>query len=337
MINVAEAVRANGMKFGVWLEPERAVDGSSVLKSPARKYYIETEENGWFLDFATPEAVDYIFEIVCNVIDKYGAEYLKLDFNADLFFDKYRSAFTKYFQGYSQFISRIREKYPDIYIENCASGGMRMNLANCHFDSFWHSDCQGIHEGIRLFKDAIVRLPPQIFDRWTVIESVKNILVDDDGVPHNHIMSTSDAIFEQFEGVDLSFLKGFLSGGPLGFSCDLTALSQLHFNELKVHVAQYKEDRKFWRCAECHIAVDNHDMLILEFRDRNFKKIVIQTFCKRVMQFGVTVFPEVDFTLNYKTDSGKTYSGAKIAKDGIRLDFDTFGSYKMTQLTLEAE
>ena len=338
MNEVADAVRKSGMKFGLWLEVERAVDGSNVLETPAVKYYIKGDNNWWFLDFADKEARDYIYDITCGVIEKYEVEYIKFDFNADLFFDKRRSGFTEYFKGYNEYIKKLRTAYPDIYIDNCASGGMRMNLANCYdFDSFWHSDCQGIHEGLRLFKDAILRLPPQIFDRWTVIESVKNNLVDDDGLPHNHIMSTSDAIFEQFEGVHLSVLKGFLSGGPLGFSCDLTALSELHFNEIKAHVEQFKKDREFWRTAECHIAVDNDNMLILEFRDRNFKKIVVQTFYKRVRQYGVTLFPKIDSTLTYKCDNGNTYTGTQIIEDGIRLDFEPFGSYKMKQIILTAE
>lgn len=338
MIDVANAVRKSGLKFGLWLEIERAVDGSNVLETDARKYYIKGENGWWFLDFADPEARDYIYDITCGVIEKYGVEYIKFDFNADLFFDKRRSGFTEYFKGYEKFIKRLRAAYPDMYIDNCASGGMRMNLANCYdFDSFWHSDCQGIQEGMRLFKDAILRLPPQIFDRWTVIESSKNELVDDDGKPHNHIISTSDAICEQIEGVNMSTLKGWLSGGPLGFSCDLTALSELHTKELKKHIAQFKEDREFWRTAECHIAADTGNILILEFRSRDLKKIVVQTFYKRLMQYGVTVYPEVDSTLTYKCDNGKTYAGAEILADGIRLDFDPFGTYKMKQIILAAE
>ena len=337
MIKVSEEVRRCGMKFGIWLETERAVAGSKVLETEAKKYYIEAENDCYFFDFANEEAREFIFNRTCEVIDKYGAEYIKFDFNADMIYDRDRTGFYKYHKGHQEYISKIRERYPDIYLENCASGGLRMNLSNCHFDSFWHSDCQSIHDGMRLFKDAILRLPPQVFDRWTVIESVKNNICGDDGTLHNHIISTSDATFEQVEGVQMSFLKGFLSGGPLGFSCDLTSFSELHREEIKKHIKEYKENREFWRAAECHIAVDNDNMLILEFRDRNFKKVITQVFTERVSQRGIIVYPELDESLTYKTADGKVYAGKEIMEDGIYLDFGRFGSYKMHELILVAE
>ena len=135
----------------------------------------------------------------------------------------------------------------------------------------------------------------------------------------------------------MSVLQGWLTGGPLGFSCDLTALSELHTQELKKHIEKFKADREFWRTAECHIAADTGNILILEFRSRDLKKIVVQTFYKRLMQYGVTVYPEVDGTLTYKCDNGETYTGADILADGIRVDFDPFGTYKMKQIVLTAE
>lgn len=135
----------------------------------------------------------------------------------------------------------------------------------------------------------------------------------------------------------MTVLKGWLSGGPLGFSCDVAALSELHIEELKKHITKFKEDREFWRTAECHIAVDTDNMLVLEFRNRDFRKIVVQTFYKRLMQYGVTIYPEVDPTLTYKSDNGETYTAADIIADGIRIDFDHFGTYKMKQLVLTAK
>ena len=284
MNEIADAVRNSGMKFGLWLETERAVDGAEVLQTHG-DYYIPTNTNSHFLNYANEEARNYIYDVTCGVIEKYGLSYIKFDFNADLFFDSTNVAFLDYFKGYDLYIQRLREAYPDLYIDNCASGGMRMSLVNCRdFDSFWHSDCQSVHEGMRLFKNAILRLPPQVFDRWTSIESVKNVLVDDDGLPHNHLISTSDAIWQQIEGVQMSYLKGFLSGGPLGFSSDLTQLSKLHFEALKEHVAKFKAERDFWAKAECRITVDTKSLFVLEFRSRDLSKIVVQIFVDHAIQ-----------------------------------------------------
>lgn len=334
MIEVADSVRKYGMKFGLWLEIERAVDGAEVLKTHS-DYFIHTENNGHFINYADEAARNYIFDITCGVVEQYGVEYIKFDFNNDLYFDGTDAAFVDYFKGYDIYIQRLRETYPDMYIDNCASGGMRMNLVNCRdFDSFWHSDCQSTHEGMRLFKDAILRLPPQIFDRWTSIESVKNVLVDDDGLEHNHIISTSDAIWQQIEGVQMSHLKGFLSGGPLGFSSDLSQLSELHFNELKKHVAQFKENRDFWAKAECRIPVDTDSLFILEFRSRDLSKVVTQIYIRHVLQKGMFVYPQVNPDKNYRINGGETVKGSTLMEEGYYVQFNLFPNQTMSQLEL---
>lgn len=336
MTEVAEAVRQHGMKFGIWLETERAVDGSDVLDH-CKKYYLPSHNDSHFLNFADEEARKYIFDVTCGVIDKYGVEYVKFDFNSDLFFDTSNAAFTGYFKGYQMYIQDLRRRYPDLYIDNCASGGMRMHLANCkEFDSYWHSDCQSAHEGMRLFKDAVLRLPPQVFDRWTVIESVKNVLFDDKGVPHNHIIATSDAIWKQIEGVQMSHLKGFLSGGPLGFSCDLSALSPLHFEELKAHVARFKKDREFWATAECRITVDTESLFVLEFRNRDLSKVVTQVYIRHVMQKGMLLYPCLDPAKTYRIDEGETVKGSVLMEEGYYKAFANFSNMTMEQVTYTA-
>lgn len=337
MTEVADAVRKHGMKFGLWLETERAVDGSDVLDH-CKKYYLPSHNDSHFLNFADEEARKYIFDVTCGVIDKYGVEYIKFDFNSDLYFDASNTAFTGYFKGYQMYIQDLRRRYPDLYIDNCASGGMRMHLANCkEFDSYWHSDCQSAHEGMRLFKDAVLRLPPQVFDRWTVIESVKNVLVDDKGVPHNHIIATSDAIWKQIEGVQMSHLKGFLSGGPLGFSCDLSALSPQHFEELKKHIAQFKKDRDFWTTAECRIKADTESLFVLEFRSRDLSKVVTQVYIRHVMQKGMLLYPCLDPAKTYRIDDTETVKGSVLMEEGYYKSFANFPNMTMEQVTFTAE
>ena len=336
MIEVAESVRKHGMKFGLWLETERAVKGAQALNTYG-KFYIPAGDSCYFLNFADKEAGDHIFAVTCDVIEKYGAEYIKFDLNGDMCFDTSNTAFLEYFKGYNTYIKRLRERYPDMYIDNCASGGMRMNLANCReFDSFWHSDCQGAHEGMRLFKDAILRLPPQSFARWAAIESVKNALVNDEGSQHNHIISTSDAVWQQIEGVQMSYLKGFLSGGPLGFSCDLSALSVMHFEELKKHIAQFKQDRDFWATAECRITVDTESLFILEFRSRDLSKVVTQVYIRHVRQGGIFLYPQLDPAKTYRIDGGEPVKGSALMEEGYYRTFSRFPNMTMEQVTYTA-
>ena len=115
------------MTFGLWFEPERAGNESNALQ--AHPEFFIKGQYGNFLDFANPDAVDYILEALSACIDRYHIGWVKFDFNENLSVDPTGSGFYRYFDGQKSFILRLREKYPDLYITNCASGGYRMELS----------------------------------------------------------------------------------------------------------------------------------------------------------------------------------------------------------------
>lgn len=46
-----------------------------------------------------------------------------------------------------------------------------MTLTNgLDFDSFWLSDNQSPYEGVRIFKDTIKRVAPQMIEKWATIQ-----------------------------------------------------------------------------------------------------------------------------------------------------------------------
>ena len=90
------------MKFGFWLEPECASKTAEIVKKHP-DYFLEGK-NSCFIDFANEEAKGYIFNKTCELIDRFGAEFVKFDFNADLNYDKYGTGFTEYFKGHCDYI-----------------------------------------------------------------------------------------------------------------------------------------------------------------------------------------------------------------------------------------
>ncbi len=166
LIDVAEEVRRHGMKFGLWFEPERAAkDADAPREHPS--YYLYSDNGYYFLDFANADAREYMLETIAKQIETYGVEFVKFDFNADMVFDARRTAFMEYFKGYHEFLRCLKERFPRLYLENCASGGERTNLSSLgDFGSFWPSDCQSPYVGLRIIKDSLKRMPPQAFERW---------------------------------------------------------------------------------------------------------------------------------------------------------------------------
>ena len=316
MADISDEVRKNGMNFGFWLELESASPNSKIIKS-APDFYIAY--NGcFFFNFNNAAACEYLIKSVCGLIEKYNARFLKLDFNQDMLEDEQNSAFLRYLSGYYSFIRRLKSEYPNIYIESCASGGMRTNLSLCRdFDSIWFSDNQSVNEGLRIYKDTVLRMPPQMIEKWAVIRSLPGIPDYNSDNPER-IISTNDATWEFTESVHISTLKAFLLGGPVGFSCDLNSISQSTLDELFEFVKQYKQDRDFWKTAVCRILTDTDSMLVLQYGDIDFNKIVLAVICGKTQQRNVCVYPKTDICSEYRIGD-EVVSGADISDKGLNI------------------
>lgn len=316
--DLADAVRSAGMKFGFWLEGERA---NVESKAPALHpdYYI-FEKNEYFLDFGNPEAVEYITKIALSLIDKWGAEMMKMDFNADMIHDKTGAALTAYGKGFRRFMEAIKKAHPDFYLESCASGGCRTTLRDAEVaDSFWMSDTHSPTECVRIYKEGLLRLPPQLMERWITVRSSSDFTPCYPGNSPEKILSSNDACWNEITGVHLSYLLAELTGGPIGFSCDLAALSEETFEALRAHVARFKEDREFWRTCEGHILCSTPSVSVLEFTEKTYSQVRIVAIAEKIRQTGLTVYPAVDPLADYRGEDGTVYSGRLFSEEGIRL------------------
>lgn len=333
MKEVADKVREHGMKFGFWLEIECAHEDSDIVKSHP-EYFIPSHYS-WFFDFSKKEARDYMYDKICSLIDKYGAEFIKFDFNADLTFDSSGNGFYKYFDGYQAMMNDLRSKYPDLYMENCASGGMRLGVRDGKiFDSFWLSDNQSPYEGMRIYKDSLLRMPPQWIECWTVLRSVENFapVYAEDNYSEK-LISTDDATISNVVGVNMSYLKAFLTGCPIGMSFDLNLLSDNVFCELKEFIANFKKERDFWLCANCRILTDTETMLVLQYSTPDMKKIKIVVVSHKSVQNNIRVYPVVKNETVYVVHD-KPVSGEKLDANGIDVALD--GRYSASFVDVDA-
>ncbi len=328
MIDVAERVRAAGMKFGLWLEPERAMPTSDSVKAHP-EYYIpgDAEPEFCFLDFANAEAREWMLGVVFDLIERYGIEFIKDDFNADKYFDERHTAFKEYHAGHKKFIQAIRDKYPNLYLCSCAAGGMRLELNNyTEFDSSWPSDNESPYDEMKIYKGTILRLPPQGFDRWVAVHSLVGFedfydpfKGSNDGNVER-MVACGDAKWQHIVGVHPSYMDGYMTCGPIGFSCDLSKLSPSAFAHFKEFVAKVKKDREFWKTAVARILCDTESVTTFQYSDMALTKIVVQLFTDHTKQDGFTVHPVLDESKNYKVNGGEILSGREIAEEGIFID-----------------
>ena len=317
MKEFADKVREYGLKFGLWFEIERAgVESKTFQNYP--EYY--KKENGYaFVDFSNPEAVEYIYGKLDANIKKYGIEYIKFDYNAELTYDSSNHSFIEYFKGYKGFLDRIAREHSEIYLENCASGGLRMSLASLDgFDSFWISDNHSLYTQLEIFKNTLIRMPSRALETWLTVASVENFTPTYDGKPCEKMISSGNADWSYVEFVEESFVKAVMFGGPLGISCNLTRLSASAKEMLREKYAEFKRDRAFWAESECHILCDTETVLVLQFNDAEYKNVKIYSFVDNPMQSEITVYPVLDANGIYALGD-KDYSASEIDENGVSL------------------
>ena len=324
MREFADEVRAAGLKFGFWLEPESAFPTAKIMVEHP-EYFLVSHEGGGFINFARDDARGYITEKVSSLISAYGAEFVKFDFNADLKRCAAGDAYIGYFEGYNKFIDALRERFPMLHIENCASGGIRLGLRDGrHFDSFWLSDNQSPYYSHEIFKSTVKRMPPSWLCPYVTIKSAVGLSPSQKSRDEkiDKIIASNDAVWGDVRGVKESYLKATILGGMIGFSCPLTELSEPVLDILSGVISEYKESRDFWQNAACHILSDTDTLDVMEYRSEDFGRADISVFIKRVFQSGVTVYPTLDPDTIYTVDGEGEYSGKSLMEDGIDVTFD---------------
>ena len=307
---LSEYVREKGMIFGLWFEPERADKSSkSVAKHP--EYYICDS----FLDFSNPDAVDYILTLLSQQIERYHIGLLKFDFNDSIPIDPTGCGFYRYLKGQKNFISRLREKYPDIYIINCAGGGYRADLMQAEmFDSFWITDNQGPYEGIRIIKDSLKRMPTSLIERWNVQKYCDNFPVYN-GESTGRMIHCNDATWTSLIGIDDSFSTAFMQGGPIGFSCDIDSFPEKYKDIWAREIAKHKKNREFYKNAASRILVDSDSIIVIQYSDEKLNRCIIQFFTKTTYTKKLIIYPKVSEKDNYLYN-GKTVKGSDITENG---------------------
>lgn len=155
---LTKAAAQRGIKFGIWIEPE-AVNTKSELfdKHPEWALQVKGREmklgrggTQLVLDMTNPKVQDFAFDLVDKLLTEYPEiAYIKWDANASiqnvgsLYLPKEKQAnmYIDYHLGLLKVLRRIRDKYPDVVIQDCASGGGRANYGLLpYFDEFWVSD-----------------------------------------------------------------------------------------------------------------------------------------------------------------------------------------------------
>jgi alpha-galactosidase len=144
----AAAIRDRGLVPGLWFEMETVGDASAafslvdhLLKRDGLPITVRSRR---FWNLTDPAAVDYLTKKVIGTLRAGNFGYLKVDYNetAGLGCDGAESqgeGLRRHVEGVYRFFEKIRRELPDLVIENCSSGGHRLEpsmLARTAMSSF---------------------------------------------------------------------------------------------------------------------------------------------------------------------------------------------------------
>ena len=222
---LARKVKALGMDFGLWFEPE-AVNPDSDLHRAHPDWALTddlpplTGRHELLLDLTKPEVRDYVVEQVSAVLDSADISYVKWDMN------RHSCALGAkahdYILGLYEVLRRIFKPRPHILLESCASGGNRFDLGMMTFSpQVWTSDNT----------DPIERLTIQEGMSYLYPQSVMGAHVS--AAPHAQTLRSTPLTTRG----NVSFF------GILGYELDLDHLLPVEETEIAAQIAYYKAHR----------------------------------------------------------------------------------------------
>lgn len=324
-----------GVKFGIWIEPEMSNTKSElydkhpdwVIKAPKRELRTGRGGTQVVLDLANPKVQDFVFSVVDDLMTKYPEiDYIKWDANMHisnhgsqyLTADNQSHLYIDYHRGLEKALQRIRAKYPDLTIQDCASGGGRVNWGYLpYFDEFWTSDNT----------DALQR----VYMQWGTSYFFPAIAMA------AHISNAPN--HQTARTVPLKFRTDVAMCGRLGMEIQPKVLSDVDKDQCRKAIADYKRIRPIVQFGDLYRLQSPFEkkgvaslMYVTETKDKAvFYWFKTEAFCNQHLpripmagldpqkRYRVTELNRIDHSpLSFE---GKTFSGEYLMQNGLEIPY----------------
>ena len=325
LTKLIERVNAEGVKFGIWIEPEMVSEDSDLYREhpdwaitiPGRKPV--RSRNQLVLDFSRKEVRDEIFKRICAVLDQGNVEYIKWDMNRSLA-DIYAPNVTyDYVLGVYDFLEKLTNRYPDILIEGCSGGGGRFDAGMLYYTpQIWCSDNT----------DAINRTRIQYGTSFFYPVAAMGSHVS--AVP-NH----------QTGRVTSMHTRGVAAmSGTFGYELNPALLNAKEKAEIRAQLAQYREYQELI-CEGDYYRLSNpfQDnfaawMVVSDDRSKALVSVIRLTAEANPPAAYVTLKGMEEDAFYREKTTGKVYPGAALMEAGILLPA-AVSEYEAYQIALE--
>ena len=330
----ADLVRSHGMRFGIWVEPER-VDLRTATTGTWRPEWLvrrdgtfagpewpRDTETAW-LCFGHPETRAWAEQWIGDLVEALDLAWLKWDSNfwavctAEDHGHGPGDGEAAQLAGVHQVLDALRQRFPDLVIENCAGGGTRMDFEMArHTHVAWVNDASEPAHRVRFhLQGASYLFPPATLNSWVAESNLENLNGRD--LP---------------EPVLTAIVRGRMLGA-LGFSCRTVEWSAETVRVVAAAVGEYKTFR--------HLLKDGYVSHLLpqarlesphlktpavweatQFRARDASEAVILAFRNLAVADSCVIRPKgLDSAATYVVegdDAESTLTGEELIANGLR-------------------
>jgi len=135
---VGDECRRLGIRFLVWFEPERVKPESMIAKEHP-EFVLRGKSGDGLFNLGDEKGRRYMTDLLSHYIDDWGLACYRQDFNMEpLGFWRHNDApdrqgitEIRHIEGLYAMWDELLAKHPNLYIDNCASGGRRIDLETC--------------------------------------------------------------------------------------------------------------------------------------------------------------------------------------------------------------
>ena len=316
------------MDFGIWVEPEMVNPDSDLYREhqewtfsyPNRKSTLGRQQ--LVLNLAREDVCEYIFERMDWLLGNHNIKYLKFDNNRfitepgwlELPKEEQKTVWVRYVRNFYKFIDKLSSKYPDVIMENCASGGARTDLAMAKYTvRINRSDNQDTLDVLKLHEGFTYYMKPQMAGGAC------------------HISKSTYGVNKRVTPMRYQAHAGMM--GWLAIGDDLFKYTEEEMKELQGYTSYYKSIRKIIYNADFYRLVSPREnpyaanLYILPDKSEAILYVLGQS-----IQFQQVIprikIPDLDPTAVYEVENYKKISGKALEAIGVPVylkgDFDSY-------------
>jgi alpha-galactosidase len=239
---LVDLAHSHGMKFGIWVEPERVALSAVNQPGLAKEEWLATQDGSYADDrsaqlcLASEAARQWVLERIFELIDSIRPDYLKWDNNFWLNCDRDGHDHNKEDGNYAHVVAlysvlgEIRRRYPNLIVENVSGGGNRLDFGMLAYsDVGWMDDLTAPSNHVRHNLEGLLLAFPPAYLLSFVLDSEVEPLKG---------------------GTDFAHIARSRMPGILGLSYVSQSIDSDLSRDLRREIAQYKEIRDI--VAQCH-------------------------------------------------------------------------------------